>query len=375
MKHVLVVTLVDIDPDPRAIKQALVLKDYCKVSYLSIHDPKISGVEHIPIESPKNSLLDRAKKMLSLVFSDYDTHYFNDNQIKSYIHNVINKKFDAILSNDFDSIPASLYLRDKNVTKKVIGDLHEFSPQEFDVRLYWRLIVKPYRNYLCKKYLPLCDKLMTVGSYIANKYKEVFGVNTSIVYNAPTLNHLVPRELEANKIKLVHIGAATRHRKIENMISLMNSLDERFTLDLYLVGNQKYIDELKQIAQNSPRIKFPPAVKNHLVTETLNSYDIGIYILEPRTINDEFCMPNKFFEFIHSKLALAISPNPEMKAIVENYSLGVVASDYTANSLAVKLLGLTAPEIMKFKKNSAKSCQELNFEKSFEPVRVFIVNS
>ena len=62
-------------------------------------------------------------------------------------------------------------------------------------------------------------------------------------------------------------------------------------------------------------------------------------------------MPNKFFEFIQARLVVAISPSSEMEFYTKKYNLGVVADNFTPQSMAEKLNKLTISEIEQFKKN------------------------
>jgi hypothetical protein len=69
------------------------------------------------------------------------------------------------------------------------------------------------------------------------------------------------------------------------------------------------------------------------------------------------------YEFIQAKLAIAISPSPEMKKVVEQYDLGVVADDFTPENLANKIKELTRKDILFYKNNSLKASKIETAEK------------
>ncbi|MGC3948657.1 MAG: hypothetical protein QM762_29850 [Chryseolinea sp.] len=100
------------------------------------------------------------------------------------------------------------------------------------------------------------------------------------------------------------------------------------------------------------------------MVKTVNSYDIGVFLLPPINFNYENTLPNKLFDFIQGRLGVAIGPTPEMAEIVNQYKNGVVANDFTPIALADKLAPLTATDIISFKNRSAIAARELNAEKN-----------
>ena len=105
---------------------------------------------------------------------------------------------------------------------------------------------------------------------------------------------------------------------------------------------------------------------------TLNAYDIGFYILKPISFNTLHALPNKFFEFVQARLMVAIGPSPEMAAYVERYGLGVVAKDFTPESMAAALSDLTQERIMEYKMNAHKCAWELSSEPNNEKILALV---
>jgi hypothetical protein len=104
-----------------------------------------------------------------------------------------------------------------------------------------------------------------------------------------------------------------------------------------------------------------PVPYQRLIPETAG-YDIGVYILEPLSFNLRHALPNKFFEFIQARLAVAIGPSPEMQALVERHGCGVVAADFDPRSLAAALNALSGEQIEQLKARSHQAASLLNAE-------------
>jgi len=147
----------------------------------------------------------------------------------------------------------------------------------------------------------------------------------------------------------------------------MRHLDARFRLDLMLVadgGLQGYLEKLRGMAESDSRIRFLPPVPMQEVVRFSSQYDIGLYLLEPNSFNHLHALPNKFFEFIQARLAVAIGPLPEMARIVRQYDCGVVSSDFAPKSLAERLMALDHAKINYYKSQSHKAARELCAEQN-----------
>ena len=139
------------------------------------------------------------------------------------------------------------------------------------------------------------------------------------------------------------------------MIRLCTLLGEGFTLDIMGTvpkNDRAYFDEIMHLIEQTPNVHFRPAVDFDQIIPTIREYDIGLYILQPVNFNNRHALPNKFFEYIQARLALAIAPSPEMKRICEQYHLGVVATDFTPESLAASLKSLTSEQVNIYKQNA-----------------------
>jgi hypothetical protein len=89
---------------------------------------------------------------------------------------------------------------------------------------------------------------------------------------------------------------------------------------------------------------------------------VGLFLLPPVNFNYRFALPNKFFEFIQARLAVAIGPSTEMARIVEEHSLGVIADSFRPDGLANALEQLTDESIRGYKLAADRAARQLNYE-------------
>jgi hypothetical protein len=139
-------------------------------------------------------------------------------------------------------------------------------------------------------------------------------------------------------------------------------------------NNPRYLEKLRDLARKKGRINFIDPVSVTTIPETINKYDIGLYFLNPSGFNNTMALPNKLFEFIQGRLAVAIWPSPEMARIVKKYKCGVVSEEFSIQSMARILNSLSSDDIMKFKESSDLAAPKLCAEKNKETVLSIVRN-
>jgi glycosyltransferase involved in cell wall biosynthesis len=219
--------------------------------------------------------------------------------------------------------------------------------------------------------------MITVCEGIAKEYQHVFGVSASeIITNAPAWHpELEPSVLMPNRIRMVHHGGVSPDRRLDLMIELLKQLDQRFSLDFFLVSsNPDYLTVLKRQAAGEPRIRFCAPVAISDIVNVLQPYDLGLYLLPPTNFNNRMALPNKFFEFIQARLGVAIGPSPEMARLVREYDCGLVAEDFSVAALKQGLEKLTPEKIMYYKQQSQHAAGELCAERNGERLQTLIAN-
>ena len=207
--------------------------------------------------------------------------------------------------------------------------------------------------------------MITVSDGIAKEYNKNFNIKPEVITNACDYVALEPSPMDDQQITLIHHGVTIHSRKLEIMIEMMDCLDKRFTLYLMLVNtDSNYLKRLKKLAEGIGNIRFLEPVYMEEIVKTINQYDIGIFVLPLTNLNYKYALPNKLFEFIQARLAVAIGPSPEMATIVKQYDLGIVAEDFRPETVANELNKLTKDKIEYYKCQSDNAAYELSSERN-----------
>ena len=361
MKSVLVISYSRIESDPRVMRQIAALQERYEVKVVGFGPQPSSIGEMVPVSQEPRQLLARALSALRLCLRRYEAYYWNQDHVRRTLDVASRFSPDLTVANDVDALPIALKIAQG---RPVVLDAHEYAPKELEDDVVWRLLFGPYKQYLCARYLPQAASMMTVGDAIAQAYCSNFGVMPEVVRNAPPYVTQDPSPV-GEKIQLIHPGGVNPSRRLESLLEMMPLLDDRFELDLMLMlNNSRYSQRLQQMAMATKRVRLIPPVPMPQISSFLNRYDIGVYSLPPNSFNNAHALPNKFFEFVQGRLAVAVGPTPEMAGFTKRYDLGVVAEDFSPEAMARALNGLSADDVRRFKQNAHLAASELCYEHS-----------
>jgi len=372
MKKILIVTYMPLHKEPRVLRQVQALKDEYKLStigYTQIPDDNIIYYPLRKITRTKRNILQKLHYLFSLLLHNkkYIKNLLHINFDIDYILSLDISEPDVIIAHDWEGLFLSSYLIKKhNWNSKIYYDAHEYSPNQFSASLRWRIFVKPLINYSLKQFKSYIAAMSTVSDGIARKYERYFNYQTgyvSVITNASDYQDtLKPNNVSDNKIKLIHHGNASKLRKLEQMIKMMKYLDsEVYELTFMLIKQDPdYYNYLVNLSLKYKNINFIEPVQFSDISKTLNLYDIGVFLILPENFNYKYCLPNKLFEFVQARLAVAIGPSIEMVKIVKKYNLGIYSKDFSSKSLAKQISSLTSENIHEYKKNSDKNAFELS---------------
>jgi len=363
MKRILVIVFSDIQHDARVARQIAFLKHDYQLYVLAFGGKENDGYELLKIRKPILTLTKKIASAFLLLARFYKSAFSILHPHQEAKQLLAGRHFDLVIANDVEALPWAFALT-KSVP--VLFDAHEYAPRHFEDRLSWRIFFQGFNTFLCREYIPKVAAMTTVGKGLALEYEKNFGKKPTVITNANWYYDIEPSPV-TEKIRMIHHGGSTPSRKLELMIEMMKHLDERFTLDLMLIvppsassKTRGYIDYLKSLAVGDQRIRFLPAIKSSEIVPFINQYDVGVFLLPPVNFNYANTLPNKLFDFIQARLAIAIGPTPEMAEIVNEYEIGVVAENFSPHALAKKLGALNRQQIETIKNNSKRAAEQLN---------------
>jgi hypothetical protein len=295
----------------------------------------------------------------------YERWYWRETRYGVGLAPALRAKPDVIHANDWNTLPVAVRAAEATGARVVL-DLHEYAPGEWEERRLWRAAYRPLIDHVLRTYAPRAAASVTVNEAIAERYRREYGLDPLVVMNAPACGDPVDfRPTRAGRIQLVHHGAAIRERRLELMVQAVAAADPRYSLRMVLLdSDEEYIRSLRSLAERvAPgRVEFRPAVAPERIVAMLSDCDMGIYLLPPSNVNHEAALPNKFFDFVAAGLAVCIGPSREMARLATHYGFGAAAPSFRPEDVAAVLNGLQAADIDALKRRALEARKTLNAE-------------
>lgn len=364
--QVLLLSFMPIDGDPRVMKQVTrLIRDYDLTTCSPGGSPH-PDVAHVELRTDfvaPRSLPSRAIDVLARATERFSRGYFHTPGVIQTAHLLQGRSFDAVIANDAETVGIASRLFGAD---RVHADLHEFFPDMgFDGSRLGRRQQR-YWTWMTRKLVSKASSSSTVGREIAQLYRE-HGVEPSVVTNSTHLRdlHSTPT---GQTIRLVYSGNAFRDWGLGEIMHAVSDSSADLTLDLYLTHNaaedRQYHVELAQ--HLGDRIEVREPVPQSRLIETLNNYDVGIFVLPPLSPNSALALPNKFFDYVQARLGIVVGPSVEMARIVREHGLGLVTESFDAPSIKATLDALTPQCVDAFKNAAVQAADELSSEKQVE---------
>ncbi len=360
-RRILCISFSPIYADSRVLRQLEVLQQHGDVTTVG-YGPAPAGVKrHIEVPENAASLPQTLAGVLKLALRMHNAVELSAPGEKAVRDEVVaSGRYDLIVANDARALPLAFAVPGE---PRVLADMHEWAAEERATVFVWRVLVGPYMQHLCEKYLPRTVAVTSVSAGLAGLYTEHYGVGTEIVRNAADFREATPSPVDPNSIRLVHSGTADTERNIVELIEAVGRLGERFSLDLYLLEVPGgHLDEIKRRAAGNPRVTVHDPVPPDSLPSVLNEYDLGVFLYPLKTLSHLYHLPNKFFDFVQARLGLVFSPAPEIDAHIGEYGLGIITRDTTADALVEALRYITADQVTEYKQAADRSARALSSE-------------
>jgi glycosyltransferase involved in cell wall biosynthesis len=358
LPSVAIISFSPIYSDSRVLRQIQALGSLYQVYSIGYGPRPCCTASHLRIPSNHNwwSKLCGLSLLLSRRFDLFYDFWFMARSINTFVaaHNI-----QAVILNDVTAWPLLRHLP-KDIS---ILDAHEFSPLELSDQLVWRLSLAPFKIW-CSRFASNGSWHFCVEPNLCILWERFTGCRFYLLPNsAPYSSHRVPRLKDPGVVRVLHHGVAHPSRRLELMLEAITTLGPAYSGTFLLTGSDsRYLSRLRKLATASNCVILPPVPPDELISEGYN-YDLAILSIYPSNINYEYCLPNKLYQFIQSRLPIVCGPTPSIAAIVRQYDIGVVADDFTAPALARALKSMTPQRLGQMRLNLDRAARELCWER------------
>lgn len=354
---IIIVSFSNINEDSRLKRQIKSLKIRYKLicfGYGEYLDQDIKFIKLNQFKSFKKSIW----TMFNFLLSRYEKFTYLKFSYEQILKEIQKYNVRAFILNDCYSWPLMKYISPNNC----IVDAHEYTPEEFNENFFWNFFIKRYKLW-CSDFVSKAKAHFCVEKNLCKKWSIYSQRDFKLLRNYSFYYHSTSQVKEINyPLKIVHHGIANKSRRIENMIRSILYCGSNYEGYFYLkVRDSSIINTYKRIIQNNKVFLLDPIKEENLISVCSN-YDLAILSIYPSNTNYKYCLPNKLFQFIQSRLPIISGPTPSIIEIINDYKIGIIADSFSPKDLAKAILSIEKKDILEMKSNCNLAAKNLCWE-------------
>ncbi|MBN9452561.1 MAG: glycosyltransferase [Bosea sp.] len=302
-------------------------------------------------------------------------HFYRDKATRNLKRYLIAKvpPCDLVIAHDYFT-----YILADDVAKRRgarLGlDCHEYALQQYDyaknpdhdARNYWLTVTRPYVDALQRHCFNSANVVSTVCDGIADLLTADYKLaQRPVVVRSTPFYERMPFRPCGETIEIVYHGLITPTRNLDIAVRALVLCREEFQLTMRGPADPNYDRELLDLAKQlgvAHRFTIAPPVPFADLVASANQADIGYFAFDVFSNQRKYTLPNKFFEYIMSGLALVVMDVPELSKIIRKHKNGKLVAEFDAETIANSINSLTRCDIEEMKRNSLKAAESLCWE-------------
>lgn len=282
---------------------------------------------------------------------------------------VIRSKPSVIHAHDIEVLPAG-WLASRLTSSKLVYDAHEISTGREGFQSLKKLV-----GWIEKKLMPKASATITTTELRAKFFARAYGIpRPTVLQNRPEWYELESSTKIRDVLNLIeewpivlYQGGFQEGRGLERLVEVSQYINNAYFI---FIGNGRLEKTLLKKAADlnvSNRVKFIPKVSLAKLPEYTSSADIGVQPLQNTCFNHFTTDSNKLFEYALAGLPIIATDFPEIRKLVKNYGLGLLAEDSQEALIdAIKTLVNEHQMRAEFAENALRYRRELSWS-SQEP--------
>lgn len=262
----------------------------------------------------------------------------------------LSNSYKLIIVEDFHLLGFVLQNRARS---KVVFDSRDYYHRLYENRWWWQSTYGKAFSSFAQLAYPECDRIITVSTGLSREFQNEFGVTASVVRSIPDIEPIPHKTRESGPIRVIYHGRSDSSRSLIEIAQAIDACNNEIFLDLFLTGNKASTRLFEFRTRKMPRVRVRKPVGFLDLVPLSSSYDLGLVVLKPVTINLDSALPNKFFEYLFAGIPVLAGPTRELAETLERYQCGVVLEDLGKVSLVDFFGSLTEPKISGWSRNIA----------------------
>jgi glycogen synthase len=235
---------------------------------------------------------------------------------------------DLYIANDLTTLPAACAAARRRGAR-VIYDAHDlYTDEDAEKAPYWTPIIASVE----RRWIRETDAVITVSPGCADALAELYGVRAVVVRNVPPLEWSAAVDQSSpgaarppGRLALLHQGVlGFRSRGLEDLLEAWPGLLEGVELHVRGFVTPDAAEALDALARRHPgRVFRHPVVEPWRLLLEGSRCDVGLVLTKATSRSNLLSLPNKLFEYMHSRLAIIATALPGPADVLAETGAGI----------------------------------------------------
>ena len=274
------------------------------------------------------------------------------------------KKIDMINCHSLSVLPLCLALKVWH-RAILIYEPHELETETSQMHGFKKLISKVIEGLLIKHVHWTILVSDSIETWFRKHYKLV---NTSVVMNCPPMSPVCASRYFRERYSVpihtpifLYQGILGKGRGIELIVDAFGAMPDEAVI--VLMGYGELFEWAQTQSKHFKNVYVHQAVLQSDLHTMTCSADFGVSIPELGSLNHEYCMPNKLFEYIMGGVPVLVSNTFEQRKVVQQFGIGEIATVLTPEAIRTGVRKLLSSNKSKFKEGLDQARQEYCWER------------
>jgi glycosyltransferase involved in cell wall biosynthesis len=237
---------------------------------------------------------------------------------------------------------------------RVWVDLPEIAAWQNTSSWKWRVLWRAQFEHQTKLAAQAGHYFTTVSGGLKREFWERFGINAEEFWNTGIKHQPIAESTpvqDAMKLRLVHTGAAIVSRRLDTMIHAVDGITN-VSLDFYLTNlSSAEWKRLHKLAAMTRNVRVHEAVPKEAMLDVISKYDAMLVFVIPDNLNQQYCLPNKFFDALRVGIPIVSGPTPDIADLISQYQIGFVTQTFLASDLRALIESISPSSLLDLREN------------------------
>jgi hypothetical protein len=266
---------------------------------------------------------------------------------------------DCFCAIDLDTIIPN-YIASLLRKKRRVYDAHELFTELKEI--VTRPAIHSFWLKIEKFALPKYKYGYTVNDFIANEFKDKYGVEYDVIRNLPKFSK-VPHTPNRAVPFIIYQGAVNEGRSFETLIPAMKQVNAR----LVIYGHGNFYRQVQQLIEKEgveDKVDLKGLVPPEELKKMTPTAYAAVMLFEKTGLNQYQSLANRFFDYIMGGVPQVCVDFPQYKALNEKYNVASLISNTNPDTIANALNNLLTDDV--YYKSICNNCiiarEELNWQ-------------